>query len=128
MSDDVELLKRVYDLFDSRDMESVLAAMHPDVIWTNGMESGHVHGRDEVRSYWKRQWSILNPHVEPVEISSNGKVGYCRSEVYFSGLCLVAAKVQPLLILGPSVQWHFDLDHIQSSPQSQKRYVTHGDM
>ena len=95
MSDDVELLKRVYDLFDSRDMESVLAAMHPDVIWTNGMESGHVHGRDEVRSYWKRQWSILNPHVEPVEISSNGKVGYCRSEVYFSGLCLVAAKVQP---------------------------------
>jgi len=30
MSDDVELLKRVYDLFNSRDIESVLAAMHPD--------------------------------------------------------------------------------------------------
>jgi len=55
MSDDVELLKRVYDLFNSRDIESVLAAMHPDVIWANGMEGGHVHGRDEVRSYWKRQ-------------------------------------------------------------------------
>jgi hypothetical protein len=26
MSDDVELLKRVYDLFNSRDIESVLAA------------------------------------------------------------------------------------------------------
>jgi ketosteroid isomerase-like protein len=73
MSDDEELLKRVYDLFDSRDIESVLAAMHPDVIWANGMEGGHVHGRDEVRSYWKRQWAILNPHVEPVEISSNGE-------------------------------------------------------
>src|SRR5580692_9537187 len=73
MSDDVELLKRVYDLFNSRDIESVLAAMHPDVIWANGMEGGHVHGRDEVRSYWKRQWAILNPHVEPVEISSNGE-------------------------------------------------------
>jgi hypothetical protein len=74
MSDDVELLKRVYDLFDSRDIESVLAAMHPDVIWANGIEGGHVHGRDEVRSYWKRQWAILNPHVEPLEISSkNGK-------------------------------------------------------
>jgi YCII-related domain/LysE type translocator len=30
MSDDVELLKRVYDLFNSRDIESVLAAMHPE--------------------------------------------------------------------------------------------------
>ena len=73
MSDDVELLKRVYDLFNSRDIESVLAAMHPDVIWANGMEGGHVHGRDEVRSYWKRQWAIINPHVEPVEISRNGE-------------------------------------------------------
>ena len=34
---------------------------------------GHVHGRDEVHSYWKRQWAILNPHVELVEISSNGQ-------------------------------------------------------
>jgi hypothetical protein len=94
MSDDVELLKR--------GMTSLIAATWrasspPCIpfIWTNGMEGGHVHGRDEVRSYWKRQWSILNPHVEPVEILSNGKVGYCRSEVYFSDLCLVAAKVQP---------------------------------
>ena len=59
MSDDVELLKRVYDLFNSRDIESVLAAMHPDVIWANGMEGGHVDGRNEVRSYWKRQWAII---------------------------------------------------------------------
>jgi ketosteroid isomerase-like protein len=73
MSDDVELLRRVYALFNGRDIESVLAAMHPDVVWANGMEGGHVHGRDEVRSYWKRQWAIVDPHVEPVEISSNGK-------------------------------------------------------
>jgi SnoaL-like domain len=65
MSDDVELLRRVYALFNSRDIESVLAAMHPDVVWANGMEGGHVHGRDEVRSYWKRQWAMIDPHVEP---------------------------------------------------------------
>jgi ketosteroid isomerase-like protein len=73
MPDDVELLRRVYVLFNRRDIESVLAAMHPDVVWANGMEGGHVHGRDEVRSYWKRQWAIIDPHVEPVEISPNGK-------------------------------------------------------
>ncbi|MBV9083613.1 MAG: nuclear transport factor 2 family protein [Acidobacteriaceae bacterium] len=71
MPDDVELLRRVYALFNGREIESVLAAMHPDVVWANGMEGGYVHGRDEVRSYWKRQWAIVDPHVEPVEISSN---------------------------------------------------------
>lgn len=42
--------------------------MHPDVEWANGMEGGHVHGRDAVREYWTRQWSVLDPHVEPVHI------------------------------------------------------------
>ena len=73
MPDDVELLRRVYALFNGREIESVLAAMHPDVVWANGMEGGHVHGREEVRSYWKRQWAVVDPHVEPVEISSDGK-------------------------------------------------------
>jgi hypothetical protein len=73
MSDDVELLRRVYELFNRRDIERVLAAMHPDVVLANGMEGGHVHGRDGVRNYWERQWAILDPHVEPVEISPNGE-------------------------------------------------------
>jgi ketosteroid isomerase-like protein len=46
MWDDVELLKRVYALFNGRDVERVLAAMHPDVVWANGIEGSHVHGRD----------------------------------------------------------------------------------
>jgi len=45
--------------------------MRPDVDWPNGMEGGRVHGRDEVRAYWKRQWGILDPHVEPVRIEDN---------------------------------------------------------
>ena len=76
MAREVELLKLLYDRFNARDMEAVLASMHEDVIWANGMEGGHVHGRDGVRSYWTRQWAIIDPHVEPVEFSSgsNGKV------------------------------------------------------
>jgi ketosteroid isomerase-like protein len=72
MNDDVELLRRVYALFNGRDIEGVLAAMHPDVVWANGMEGGHVHGRDEVRRYWQRQWAMMDPHVEPVEIATGG--------------------------------------------------------
>jgi hypothetical protein len=35
------------------------------------MEGGHVHGRDEVRAYWTRQWAVIDPHVEPVGISQD---------------------------------------------------------
>jgi ketosteroid isomerase-like protein len=71
MSDEVELLKRVYDRFNARDMETVLASMHEDVIWANGMEGGHVHGRDGVRNYWTRQWAMIDPRVEPVSFSTS---------------------------------------------------------
>ena len=70
MSDRQGLLKRVYDSFNARDMETVLAAMHEDVAWANGMEGGHVHGRNGVRSYWTRQWAMIDPHVEPVSFST----------------------------------------------------------
>ena len=33
MSDDVGLLTRVYELFNRRDIQRVLAVMHPDVVW-----------------------------------------------------------------------------------------------
>lgn len=66
MSGVVELLKLIYERFNARDMETVLAAMREDVMWANGMEGGHVHGRDGVREYWTRQWAMLNPRVDPV--------------------------------------------------------------
>ena len=76
MSREVQLLKLLYDRFNARDMEAVLAAMHEDVMWANGMEGGHVHGRDGVRSYWTRQWAMIDPHVEPSDFStgSDGEV------------------------------------------------------
>lgn len=71
MTSHVDLLKHVYERFNSRDMETVLAAMSEDVTWANGMEGGHVNGRDGVRSYWTRQWAIVDPHVDPVNFSTS---------------------------------------------------------
>lgn len=45
--------------------------MRPDVDWPNGMDGGRVNGRDEVREYWRRQWQIVNPRVEPVRIEED---------------------------------------------------------
>src|SRR5260370_39269535 len=61
----------MYDRFNARDMETVLAALHKDVIWANGMEGGHVHGREGVRSYWTRQWAMIDPRVEPLGFSTS---------------------------------------------------------
>jgi len=81
MSGEVDLLKCVYNRFNARDTETVLAAMHEDVIWANGMEGGHVHGRDAVRSYWTRQWTMIDPHVEPVAFAQ-GPEGEVVVEVH----------------------------------------------
>jgi len=66
MDSDVEILKRIYDRFNARDIDGVLAVLADDVAWANGMDGGHVHGREAVRAYWTRQWTIVSPHVEPV--------------------------------------------------------------
>lgn len=66
--DERELLAGAYRDFNARRIDQVLAKMHLDVEWANGMEGGHVHGREEVRAYWTRQWAAIDPHVEPQSI------------------------------------------------------------
>ena len=65
------MLLAAYEAFNSRDVESVLATMHPDVVWPNGMDGGHVHGHGGVRDYWTRQWSVIDPHVEPLRFGAD---------------------------------------------------------
>jgi hypothetical protein len=62
---DRDLLLKIYAAFNRRDIDAVLTALHPDVDWPNGMEGGRVYGREAVRKYWLRQWSQINPTVEP---------------------------------------------------------------
>jgi ketosteroid isomerase-like protein len=66
MDSDVQILERLYDRFNARDIDGVLSALTEDVAWANGMDGGHEHGHAAVRAYWTRQWAIVSPHVEPV--------------------------------------------------------------
>jgi len=89
----MDVLKRMYDRFNARDIDGVLAALADHVAWANGMDGGHVHGRKAVREYWTRQWAIVSPHVEPASFdkaadgsvvvkvqrpSATLKAGHCR--------------------------------------------------
>jgi len=85
MDADVELIERLYERFNARDIDGVLTALADDVAWANGMDGGHVHGREAVREYWTRQWAVVSPHVEPVSFhrTENGVlVASVRQSVY----------------------------------------------
>jgi ketosteroid isomerase-like protein len=69
MGNNEELIQYLYDRFNARDIDAVLAMLTEDVTWANGMEGTHVHGPEAVREYWTHQWSVIDPHVEPEHIS-----------------------------------------------------------
>lgn len=69
MNDDEQLIRNLYDRFNARDIDAVLSTLADDVVWANGMENTHVHGPEAVREYWTHQWSLINPHVDPLHIS-----------------------------------------------------------
>lgn len=73
----VQLLQRAYTAFNARDIDTVLNLMQTDVSWPNGWEGGYVHGHDEVRDYWQRQWAAINPTVEPVSFDETGDGRIC---------------------------------------------------
>ena len=59
------VLRRLYEAFNARDVDAVLAHLHPDVDWPNAWEGGRVHGRDAVAGYWRRQFAAIDPQVTP---------------------------------------------------------------
>src|ERR1700753_822509 len=63
------LIEHAYSAFNQRDIDGVLALMTPDVSWPKASEGGRATGKEEIRAYWTRQWSELDPHVEPLEIT-----------------------------------------------------------
>jgi ketosteroid isomerase-like protein len=66
-----QFLKDVYEAFNRRDFEKVLAVMKPDVKWANGMEGGFVYGRDAVREYWRKQFEVTHSLLEPLKFETD---------------------------------------------------------
>ncbi|MDJ1469115.1 nuclear transport factor 2 family protein [Xanthocytophaga flava] len=67
-SEEKQLILAAYQAFNARNVDTALTLMTPDVHWPNGMEGGYVYGPAEVKSYWLRQWTMINPTVQPSSI------------------------------------------------------------
>src|ERR1700689_378201 len=68
MPDTGTLLVQAYSAFNRRDIDSALALMSENVSWPKASEGGRVVGKEKIRSYWTRQWTEFDPHVEPLEV------------------------------------------------------------
>jgi hypothetical protein len=67
---------RMYDAFNSRDADAVLASMDAEVEWPKAFGGGVAHGKDEVREYWQRQWTEISATVTPrsIRVLPDGRV------------------------------------------------------
>jgi ketosteroid isomerase-like protein len=61
------LMAQAYSAFNRRDIDSALALMSEDVSWPKASEGGRAVGKEEIRSYWTRQWKEFDPQVVPRE-------------------------------------------------------------
>jgi hypothetical protein len=118
MTDD--LLRSIYDSFNRRDVDAVLAKMTPDVDWPNGMEGGRVHGREAVRQYWLRQWSQINPIVEPQSFRTD-PTGAIVVEVHqvvrdLAGVLLAEKMVQHVYRVENGLIQSMEIREIASKP------------
>ena len=64
-----DLIKKAYSAFNARDIDMALSTMHADIQWPKAFEGGYVSGKAEIRKYWTRQWTEINPTVQPVSLN-----------------------------------------------------------
>ena len=90
-----DLIRKAYSAFNARDIDTALSTMHPGVQWPKAFEGGYASGHHEIREYWTRQWTEINPNVDPVgfnerpngtlEISVHQKVKDLEDNIIFDG-------------------------------------------
>ena|SRR5215207_589659 len=71
MSSRQEFLQDLYEAFNKKEIETIIAMLRPDVKWANGMKGGFVHGRDNVRDYWLEQFENIRGRPEPLKFETD---------------------------------------------------------
>lgn len=113
LPEDQELFTRTYDAFNARDIDAVIATLHPEVTWPNGWEGGWVHGHAAVRDYWTRQWAVIDPHVDPVAfaIDERGRIVVTVHQVVrdLQGQVLSESTVEHVYTLDDGLITHMEI-------------------
>jgi len=108
------LIKKAYAGFNNRNIDAVLAIMHPNIHWPKAFEGGYVIGHEAVRTYWTRQWSEINPKVEPLAITErpDGKVEVEVDQLVkdLEGNILFDGKVKHVYVIAGGLLQQMDIE------------------
>ena len=77
MQENVEVVRRLYDAWNRRDEEELVAISDPEAEWVNSptaVEPGTRRGTNELLAVWRMQWEILRDgHSEIERIHDRGE-------------------------------------------------------
>ena len=70
------LLRRVYDAFNRKDLETALSIAHPEVDWPNQLEQRREVGVSDVVQFLERQFRVIDTqmHVLSIDEADDGAV------------------------------------------------------
>jgi hypothetical protein len=92
------LLRRAYGAFNDRDVDAVLAVLHPEVDWPNVLGGTRLHGHAAVHDYWAGQFATTDPRVEPegFHLEPDGRIAIDVHQVVrdLAGALLAEGRVQ----------------------------------
>jgi hypothetical protein len=108
------IIEKAYKGFNSRDIDMVLPLMHPNIHWPKAFEGGYVIGHDAIRDYWTRQWTEINPIVNPVSVTErpDGKIEVLVDQLVkdLSGGVLFDGKVKHVYVIDNHLLQHMDIE------------------
>jgi ketosteroid isomerase-like protein len=129
--ENVELVRRLLEMFARRDHEAVFAFYDPDIEWNaetsvgsvapGGMDdlSGVYHGHDGVRTYWRRwlqAWKDLEFEVQDVLDAGEEVVALIRNQRQWGRHSGIVTEMPPYGLVftirgGKVVRWRSYPDH-----------------
>jgi len=109
------LVRRLYEGFNQRDIPAVLTLLAENVEWANGMDGGHVRGREAVRAYWTKQWAAIAPQVDPIRVTQRDD-GAATVEVHqvvrdLEGKVLLDETVRHVFQIEKGLVTRFDIEN-----------------
>ena len=115
--DHLALFQALYEAFNRRDVDGVLARMSEEVDWPNAWKGGRLVGREAVRDYWIAQWAEIDPHVEPLSVTerADGSVAVTVRQVVRSvdGEALGDAQVVHVYRLDDGLIRRMDVEELE---------------
>ena len=108
------LIEKAYKGFNNREVDTVLPLMHSNIHWPKAFEGGYVIGHEAIRDYWTRQWTEINPIVNPVAITErpDGKVEVLVNQLVkdLSGNILFDGIVKHVYVIENDLLQHMDIE------------------